>query len=52
MESWYPVVIGSVIFFYVHFFIRNMKLYLESGKTLELKDALSVFLPSTTETVS
>lgn len=38
MESWYPVVIGSVIFFYVHLFIRNMKLYLESGKTLTITD--------------
>jgi hypothetical protein len=36
MEPWYPVVIGSVIFFYIHSFIRTMRLYLDSGKTLTL----------------
>jgi hypothetical protein len=45
MEPWYPVVIGSVIFFYVHFFIRNMKVYLESGKTLAITDVFTSILP-------
>jgi hypothetical protein len=42
MEPWYPVVIGSVIFFYIQFFIRNMKMYLQSGKTLGLQDMFSI----------
>jgi hypothetical protein len=41
MESWYPIVIGSVIFFYIQLFIRNMKLYLQSDKTLGLQDMFS-----------
>jgi hypothetical protein len=47
MEPWYPVVIGSVIFFYIQSFIRNMKLYLQSGKTLGWKDMFTVVLPLT-----
>ncbi len=47
MEPWYPVVIGSVIFFYIHSFIRNMKLYLQSGKTLSWSDMFTVILPLT-----
>lgn len=31
MEPWYPVVIGSVIFSYIHLFIWNMKQIGESG---------------------
>jgi len=34
MEPWYPVVIGSVAFFYIHSFIRNAKLYKQSKNTL------------------
>jgi hypothetical protein len=45
MEPWYPVVIGSVIFFYIQSFIRNMKLYLQSGKTLGWNDMFTVILP-------
>jgi hypothetical protein len=34
MDLWYPVVIGSVMFFYINFFNKNAKMYLESGRTL------------------
>lgn len=32
MEPWYPVVIGSVIFSYIHLFIWNMKTKLGESK--------------------
>lgn len=34
MELWYSLVIGTVIFLYVQFFNRNMKVYLESDKQM------------------
>ena len=33
MEQWYPIVIGSVIFSYIHMFIWNMKRIGESNGT-------------------
>jgi hypothetical protein len=33
MELWYSLVIGTVIYFYVIFFNRNAKNYLESQRT-------------------
>jgi len=35
MELWYSLVIGTVIYFYVIFFNRNAKSYLESGRSEE-----------------
>jgi hypothetical protein len=34
MDIWYPAVLGTVIFFYITFFNRNAKMYLDSGKTM------------------
>jgi hypothetical protein len=45
MESWIPFVIGSIIFFYVQIFNRVMKLYLESEKTLDWNDFLTIIVP-------
>lgn len=44
MELWYSVVIGSVIFCYIQLFIRNMKLYLESDKTLSIVDLFTTHM--------
>lgn len=32
MELWYSLVIGTVVFFYVHFFNANAKAWLGSGR--------------------
>ncbi len=45
MESWYAIVIGSVIFLYIHSFNRTAKLYLESDKTLLFKDFFTTIIP-------
>lgn len=45
MESWYAIVIGTVIFLYIHSFNRVAKLYLESDKTLSINDFFTVILP-------
>jgi hypothetical protein len=34
MELSYPIVIGTVIFFYIKFFNKNAKMYLESERTM------------------
>jgi hypothetical protein len=44
MELWYSVVIGSVMFAYIQLFIRNMKLYLESNKTLTIVDLFTTHM--------
>lgn len=38
MDPWYPVILGTVIFFYITFFNRNAKLYLGSDRTLTWSD--------------
>ena len=38
MESWYPYVIGTIIFVYIQSFNRIARLYLESGRSLVWKD--------------
>lgn len=45
MESWYAVVIGSVIFLYIHSFNRVAKMYLESDKTLSINDFFTSIVP-------
>lgn len=45
MESWYPFVIGSVIFFYIHSFNRIAKMHLESGRTLSWSDFFTKVIP-------
>ena len=45
MESWYAVVIGSVIFLYIHSFNRVAKMYLESDKTLSINDFFTAIVP-------
>lgn len=41
-----PVVIGTTIFCYIHSFNRVAKLYLESEKTLSLKEFLMTMVPN------
>ena len=45
MESWYPFVIGTIIFAYIHSFNRIVKVYFESGQTVEWRDFFTVVLP-------
>jgi hypothetical protein len=45
MEPWYPFVIGTIIFAYIHSFNRSANLYFESGKTLEWRDFFTVVFP-------
>lgn len=44
MELWYSIVIGSVVFAYIHSFNRIAKMYLESNKTLTLLDVYSIVI--------
>jgi len=45
MDSWYPFVIGTVMFLYIQSFNRIAKMYFESGKTIEWRDFFTVVLP-------
>ena len=45
METWYPIVIGTIMFLYIQSFNRVAKLYFESNKTLEWKDFFTIVLP-------
>lgn len=45
MESWYAIVIGSVIFLYIHSFNRVAKMYLDSDKTLTISDFFTKIIP-------
>lgn len=45
MESWYAIVIGTVMFLYVHSFNRVTKMYIESGKTLSFRDFFTTIIP-------
>lgn len=42
MELWYSIVIGTVIYLYIHSYNYTAKLYLESDKTLTLMDVYSI----------
>jgi len=45
MKTWYPLVIGTVMFLYIQSFNRVAKLYFESNKTLGWRDFFTVVLP-------
>jgi hypothetical protein len=45
MEPWYPFVIGTIAFFYIHSFNRNARMYLESEKTLSWRDFFTKVIP-------
>ena len=45
MESWYPFVIGTIIFLYIQSFNRVAKIHLESQRSLEWKDFFTVIIP-------
>ena len=45
MESWYPFVIGTVVFFYVHSFNRIARMYIQSEKTLSWNDMFTKVIP-------
>lgn len=45
MESWYAVVIGTVVFVYIHSFNRIARLYLESDKSLSFNDFFTTVIP-------
>ena len=45
MESWYPYVIGTIIFVYIQSFNRIARLYLESGRSLVWKDFFTQVIP-------
>ncbi len=45
MEPWYPIVIGTVIFLYIHSFNRTAKLYLDSNKSLTFEDFFTKIIP-------
>ncbi len=45
MESWYPFVIGTVIFFYIHSFNRIARIHLENERTLSWSDFFTKVIP-------
>lgn len=45
MELWYSIVIGTVIFAYIHSFNRIMKLHLETDGGLMLSDMFTKIIP-------
>lgn len=45
MESWYPFVIGTVIFFYIQSFNRVAKIHLESERSLVWNDFFTKVVP-------
>lgn len=45
MGTWYPIIIGTVMFLYIQSFNRVAKLYFESNKTLGWGDFFTVVLP-------
>jgi hypothetical protein len=45
MESWYPFVIGTIIFLYIQSFNRIARIHLESNRGLEWNDFLTKIIP-------
>lgn len=45
MELWYSIVIGTVIFMYIHSYNRIAKMYLESDKNLTFQDFFTKIIP-------
>lgn len=45
MESWYPFVIGTIIFLYIQSFNRIAKIHLESDRSLLWNDFLTKVIP-------
>ena len=45
MKLWYSVVIGAVIFAYIHSFNRIMKMHLEKEEGLLLSDMFTKIIP-------
>jgi hypothetical protein len=45
MESWYPFVIGTIIFLYIQSFNRVARIHLESERSLVWKDFFTRVLP-------
>jgi len=45
MESWYPYVIGTIIFLYIQSFNRVARIHLESNRSLEWSDFFKKVIP-------
>lgn len=45
MESWYAIVIGTVMFLYIHSFNRVAKMYLDSNKSIAFSDFFTTVIP-------
>lgn len=47
MESWYPFIIGTIAFFYIHSFNRIAKMHLESNRSISWNDFFTKVIPIT-----
>jgi hypothetical protein len=45
MELWYSIVIGTVIFAYIHSFNRVMKIHLEKEEGISFSDLFTKVIP-------
>lgn len=45
MESWYPFVIGTIMFLYIQSFNRIARMHLESDRSLDWSDFFTKVIP-------
>jgi hypothetical protein len=45
METWYPIVIGTIAFLYIQSYNRVAKMYIQSDKTLSWNDLFTKVIP-------